>query len=120
MTATRMAKGFDPDGTQEAAASAVNVLKVLSHVGRLQILCHLLDGDLNVGALSLAVNEPQAAVSQQLMRLRAEGFVRAQRRGKQMLYGIADARVIPVIEALRKSFCAGPKMGMPQPPRLGD
>ena len=107
MTAAEVAKGFDPSGTQDAVESAVNVLKVLSHVGRLQILCHLLDGDLNVGALTLAVQEPQATVSQQLMRLRAEGFVRATRQGKQVLYGIADARVIPVIDALRRSFCAG-------------
>ena len=102
-----MAKGFDPSGTQDAVERAVDVLKVLSHVGRLQILCHLLDGDLNVGALSLAVGEPQATVSQQLMRLRAQGFVRATRQGKQVLYGIADQRVIPVIDALRRSFCAG-------------
>jgi len=107
MMAAQVAKGFDPSGTQDAVESAVNVLKVLSHVGRLQILCHLLDGDLNVGALSLAVGEPQATVSQQLMRLRAQGFVRATRQGKQVVYGIADPRVIPVIDALRHSFCAG-------------
>lgn len=101
-----MATGFDPVGTRDAAESAVNVLKALSHVGRLQILCHLLDGQMNVGALSEALQEPQAAVSQQLMRLRAEGFVRAERQGKQMLYGLADMRIIPMITALRQGFCA--------------
>ncbi len=107
-----MANGFDPDGTAQAAhgaaLSAVNVLKALSHVGRLQILCHLLDGDMNVSALSEALNEPQASVSQQLMRLRAEGFVRAERSGKQMRYGLADPRVVPVIQALRQGFCVRP------------
>ncbi len=101
-----MATGFDPGGTQDAAESAVNVLKVLSHVGRLQILCLLLDGQMNVGALSEALQEPQARVSQQLMRLRAEAFVRAERRGRQMLYGLADVRIIPLIKALRQGFCA--------------
>lgn len=103
-----MARGFDPQGTEQAAQGAVDVLKVLSHVGRLQILCHLLDGQMNVGALSDALGEPQASVSQQLMRLRAAGFVRAERQGKQVLYGLADARVVPVIEALRQGFCAKP------------
>ncbi|MDP4033445.1 MAG: metalloregulator ArsR/SmtB family transcription factor [Pseudorhodobacter sp.] len=100
-----MAAGFDPDGKDEAAQSVVNVLKVLSHTGRLQILCHLLDGKMNVGALSAVLGESQASVSQQLMRLRSEGFVRARRQGKTMLYEIADARVLPVIQALRGSYC---------------
>ncbi len=64
----KVAKGFDPQGNARAVEAAVTALKSLSHVGRLQILCHLLDGDLNVGALSLAVGEPQATVSQQLTK----------------------------------------------------
>ncbi len=103
--AKSMAAGFDPGGTRESAENAVNVLKALSHVGRLQILCHLLDGKLNVTPLSQALGETQAAVSQQLMRLRAEGFVRAERQGKQMLYGLANTQIIPVIEALRPGYC---------------
>lgn len=98
-------EGFDPRGMVESAQLAVAVLKTLSHVGRLQILCHLLDGEKNVSALSEALGEPQATVSQQLMRLRAEGFVLARRDGKQKNYALADARVIPVIEALRSSYC---------------
>lgn len=105
MQPDRTASGFDPHGTAEAARTAVNVLKTLSHVGRLQILCHLLDRDMNVGALSDLLQEPQASVSQQLMRLRAQGLVMAKRDGKQMRYAIADARVIPVIEALRTGYC---------------
>lgn len=101
-----MAAGFDPSGKDEAAESIVNVLKVLSHVGRLQILCHLLDQKMNVGALSEVLGEQQATVSQQLMRLRSEGFVRARRQGKTMLYEIADTRVLPVIQALRSSYCS--------------
>ncbi|RGP36315.1 ArsR/SmtB family transcription factor [Pseudotabrizicola alkalilacus] len=99
-----MAAGSEP-GRKNDAESVVTVLKVLSHTGRLQILCLLLDGRMNVGALSAVLGEPQAAVSQQLMRLRSEGFVRASRHGKTMLYEIADPRVLPVIQALRSSYC---------------
>lgn len=101
-----MATGFDPAGTRDAAESAVNALKALSHVGRLQILCLLLDGPMNVGALAKALHEPQAQVSQQLMRLRAEAFVQAERRGRQMFYGLADVRITPLIKALSQGFCA--------------
>ena len=97
--------GFDPEGRTQAAVRAVGVLKALSHVGRLQILCHLLDGEMNVGTLAEVTGEPQATVSQQLMRLRAEGFVTARRAGKHVLYGCADARVAPVIAALRSAYC---------------
>ncbi|MBC2834812.1 winged helix-turn-helix transcriptional regulator [Gemmobacter straminiformis] len=99
--------GFDPAGDAVAAREVVTVLKALSHTGRLQILCHLLGGEMNVGALSEALAEPQAAVSQQLMRLRSEGFVRARREGKHVLYGFADGRVAAVIAALRAAYCAG-------------
>lgn len=105
MTAAQMAKGFDPHGTAEAVEVAVTVLKTLSHAGRLQILCYLLDGPMNVGALSEALAETQSSVSQHLMRLRAEGFVKADRQGKQVLYALSDPRIIPVIEALRAGYC---------------
>jgi len=94
----------DPD----AAERAVGLLKSLSHVGRLRILCSLLDRDMNVGELSSALAEPQASVSQQLMRLRAEGLVRPARQGKTVTYSLGRADVVPVIAALRQAFCGDP------------
>lgn len=99
-----VAKAFGPDDP-EAAERAVALLKSLSHVGRLRILCSLLGGDMNVGDLSLALAEPQAAVSQQLMRLRAEGLVKATRRGKTVTYSLGRAESLPIIAALRECFC---------------
>ncbi len=90
----------------ESAERAVALLKALSHAGRLRILCHLIDGEMNVGQLSAALNEPQASVSQQLMRLRAEGFVRPARHGKHVTYKLDREDIVPVIAALRQSFCA--------------
>ena len=62
-------------GTADQAARAVALLKSLSHEGRLQILCLLVDGELNVTQLAEALGSSPVAVSQQLMRLRAEGIV---------------------------------------------
>ena len=99
-----MIDSFAPDDP-EAAERAVALLKSLSHVGRLRILCSLLSRDMNVGDLSQAVGEPQATVSQQLMRLRAAGLVRASRRGRTVTYSLGRAESLPVIAALRESFC---------------
>ncbi|MGV8985671.1 MAG: ArsR/SmtB family transcription factor [Cypionkella sp.] len=93
-------------GNPDAATQAVNLLKALSHEGRLQILCLLLDHDLSVGELADALNLHQASASQQLMRLRAEGFVSSRRDGKMVIYHLLRQDVKPIITALRDTFCA--------------
>ncbi len=101
------AEGFG--GSPTAAAKAVSFLKTLSHEGRLQILCLLLEQDLSVGALAEALGLPQPTASQQLMRLRAEGYVDARREGKTVIYHLIRQDVKPIIAALRDTFCALPK-----------
>jgi ArsR family transcriptional regulator len=96
-------------GSPLAAGRAVAFLKALSHEGRLQILCLLLDQDLSVGDLAGAIGLSQPAASQQLMRLRAEGYVGARREGKTMIYYLLRNDVKPVIAALRDAFCAVPE-----------
>lgn len=89
----------------EAAERAVALLKALSHVGRLRILCSLLDRPMSVTDLCIAVGEHQAAVSQHLMRLRAEGLVTRHRVGKTVEYRMQRADVTEVIASLRRAFC---------------
>jgi DNA-binding transcriptional ArsR family regulator len=95
-------------GSANAVAKAVNFLKTLSHEGRLQILCLLLDQELSVGSLSDALGLSQPTVSQQLMRLRAEGYVGTRRDGKTVIYNLLRDDVKPVIAALRDAFCPPP------------
>lgn len=89
-----------------AAERAVALLKALSHAGRLRILCHLIERDMNVGELSEALDEPQASISQQLMRLRMEGFVRSSRCGRIVTYHICSPEISPIIRVLRASVAA--------------
>jgi DNA-binding transcriptional ArsR family regulator len=100
--------GFDPTGQREALLRAVSFLKVLGHEGRLEILCNLIDGERSVGALTEAIGTSQPAVSQQLMRMRAEGLVTTERRGKSVVYSIAQPEIVKVIAALRDAFCKLP------------
>jgi DNA-binding transcriptional ArsR family regulator len=92
-------------GTQEQASQAVALLKSLSHEGRLQILCLLVDGELSVSQLATALGASSVTVSQQLMRLRAEGIVRTRREGKNVIYRLAREDVATIVTALRDAFC---------------
>lgn len=100
---TEVLEGFG--GTPEQASRAVALLKSLSHEGRLQILCLLVDGELNVTQLAEALGSSPVTVSQQLMRLRAEGIVQPRRAGKSVYYSLAREEVAAVVTALRDAFC---------------
>lgn len=92
-------------GTAEQAARAVALLKSLSHEGRLQILCCLVGGEMSVTQLAEAVGSSPVNISQQLMRLRAEGIVQTRRDGKNVIYSLARAEVATVVSALKDAFC---------------
>ena len=93
--------------TQATAAAAF--LKALAHEGRLMILCHLQSGEKSVSELELLLSSRQAAVSQQLARLRLEGLVSCRRDGKVMYYSIQDPKVATAIGMVYEMFCAAPK-----------
>jgi ArsR family transcriptional regulator len=86
------------------APEATAFLKALSHEGRLQILCHLTFGEKSVTELEELLGVRQAAVSQQLARLRIEGLVRTRRHGKSILYSISDPRVGRTVQLLYDLF----------------
>ena len=87
------------------ACNAADFLKALSHEGRLMILCHLATGEKSVGELEQLLSARQAAVSQQLSRLRLEGLVEARREGKTIYYSLTDERPRRIIELVYDLFC---------------
>jgi len=89
----------------ERAAEAAAFLKALSHEGRLKILCLLITGEMSVTALENALGLRQAAVSQQLARLRLEGLVARRREGKVIYYKLDDARTRDFLHVLHDMFC---------------
>lgn len=91
---------------QTESESAAAFLKALAHEGRLLILCHLNTGEKSVTELEHLLGQRQAAVSQQLARLRIEGLVRARRDGKTIYYSIGDTRAQRMISLLYEMFCA--------------
>lgn len=89
------------------AQHAANFLKAISHEGRLMILCHLATGEKTVTELEELLSARQAAVSQQLSRLRLEGLVTPRRDGKAIYYSLADNRPKRMMELVYEMFCKG-------------
>jgi DNA-binding transcriptional ArsR family regulator len=87
------------------ATAAAGFLKALSHEGRLMILCHLSSGEKSVTELEQLLASRQAAVSQQLARLRLEGLVATRRDGKAIYYSIQDPKVLRTITLVYDMFC---------------
>jgi len=94
------------DEMMENARHATDFLKALAHEGRLMILCHLANGERSVTELEQLLSQRQAAVSQQLARLRLEGLVESRRDGKVIYYRLADGRAQRIIEIVYDMFCA--------------
>ena len=93
------------DRLVDNATAASNFLKAISHEGRLMILCHLVTGEKSVTELEDLLSARQAAVSQQLSRLRLEGLVVPRREGKAIYYSLADDRPRRVLEVVYDLFC---------------
>lgn len=103
---------FNPDmGANDTAAlmkqarEASDLLKALSHETRLLILCILSEGEKSVSELEEILSMPQAAVSQQLARLRFDRLVNTRREGRMIYYSVAGKEVSSVVETLYELFC---------------
>ena len=97
----------------DQARKASDLMKALSHESRLLILCLLSEGEKSVSDLESIMDMPQAAVSQQLARLRLDRLVNTRRDGRMIYYTIASKEVTSVIETLYDLFC-GPVRGSPK------
>ena len=95
----------DMEKMVDNAQAASNFLKAISHEGRLMILCHLASGEKSVTELEDLLSARQAAVSQQLTRLRLEGLVTPRREGKAIYYSLTDERSRQIIEVVYDLFC---------------
>lgn len=95
-----------------ASDKAAELLRSLSHPQRLLVLCALGKEEKSVAELRQELGIEQVPMSQQLMRLRADGLVEARREGTAMFYRITRPEVVTVVEALHAAFC-------PPKPRKG-
>ena len=99
----------EPSEMSSNAQAAAAYLKTLAHEGRLMILCHLVTGEKSVTELEDLLSARQAAVSQQLARLRLEGLVSPRRDGKTIYYSLSDDRPKRILEVIYELYCATPE-----------
>ncbi len=99
-------KDLAPVDMIEQAQAAAALLKALAHEGRLMILCYLSSGEKSVTELEHLLQTRQAAVSQQLARLRLEGLVSCRREGKTIYYALHDPKAARLIGVVYDMFCA--------------
>lgn len=99
------------------AEAAAAFLKALAHEGRLMILCFLSSGEKSVTELENLLGSRQAAVSQQLARLRLEGLVTCRREGKAIYYALGDARAARTVALMYDMFCGQPVETAAENPR---
>ncbi|MCF6302035.1 MAG: metalloregulator ArsR/SmtB family transcription factor [Devosiaceae bacterium] len=92
----------------ENANKTTDFLKSLAHPARLMILCRLAEGHATVGQLEEMLDLNQSSVSKQLSRLRAENFVKTERKGRSIYYSLADDRVRLIVGTLYTMFCETP------------
>lgn len=95
----------DLEDMTQSARKATGMLKALAHEGRLMILCFLATGEKSVSELEQLLQSRQAAVSQQLTRLRLEGLVDYRREGKAIFYRISDDRAERMLQLLYEMYC---------------
>jgi DNA-binding transcriptional ArsR family regulator len=78
-----------------------DVLKVLAHPARIEILHRLAEGAMDVGRIAEAIGATQPNASQHLAVLRAVGLVEPERHGREIRYRLADPDVIVACSLMR-------------------
>lgn len=104
-----IAGGIDVARMQVHAADASVLLKTIGNPQRLMILCHLVEGELGVGALHERLSLSQSALSQHLAVLREAGVVGTRREGVQVFYSLEPGPAQRVMATLHDIYCGGPE-----------
>jgi len=78
-----------------------NVLRMLAHPRRLEMLHLLADGPLEVGRIALQLGISQPNASQHLALLRSAGLVEIERNGREIRYRLSDPQVMTACAIMR-------------------
>lgn len=91
-------------GQRERLEAASELLKTLAAPVRLAILVELEQASRCVHELVETLGASQPLVSQHLRVLRSAGLVRSERRGREVMYSLADEHIAHIVnDAMRSS-----------------
>ncbi|MDD4448549.1 ArsR/SmtB family transcription factor [Trichococcus shcherbakoviae] len=74
------------------------LFKIISDPTRISILFLLQQQELSVGAITIALEMEQSAISHQLRTLKEARLVKARREGKTIFYSLDDIHVFSILE----------------------
>ncbi|MDF2180091.1 metalloregulator ArsR/SmtB family transcription factor [Aliiglaciecola sp. CAU 1673] len=90
---------------QDHAAQAAAFLRSLGNEHRLQILCRLALGEMNVGELHKPFDLSPSSFSQHLAVLREQGLVKCRKEAQTVYYSIKDPDTLKFMQMLKDKFC---------------
>lgn len=79
----------------------LHICQSMAEPKRIEILYALNDEPRCVTALADALNTPQPTISRHLGHLRQRGLVVSERTGTQVVYRVADPRIIQALDLMR-------------------
>lgn len=93
-TNCRFKNGLLADTKLETISRA---LKAISHPLRLQILCTLGSGEVNVQDIVTSVGTTQSNISQHLSVMRSKGVLRSRKEANRVYYHIIDEAILRLV-----------------------
>ncbi len=88
------------DPSRDRFQKASRLLKSLAHPLRLEMICGLRHQPCTQTFIAETLGIPQSSVAQHLKVLRSEGLVKAERRGVEVVFSLADPTVTQIIDTL--------------------
>ena len=90
---------------EENIETAGQCLKVLSHPGRLRIMCALRGGEQTVQNLEYYTGIRQTTLSQHLSLLKRSGVLVSRRETTYSFYRIANDQITELFDLIKEIFC---------------
>jgi len=87
--------------SQEITQLHADICSALADPRRILMFYALAEADLNVSDLAVEVGISQSATSRHLKMMRERGLVHQERQGANMIYRLADKRLIEALDLLR-------------------
>ncbi|MDD3626377.1 MAG: metalloregulator ArsR/SmtB family transcription factor [bacterium] len=75
--------------------------KIFANPIRVDLLCLLKDGELNVTAICKEVNSKESNISQQLRYLWVSGYISKKRKGREIYYCLKNQKALNVLKRLK-------------------
>lgn len=88
----------------EGMVQAAECLRSLAHPHRLRMVQLLLRGEYPVGVLADACGLPSHMASEHLGKLKDRGLLKAERRGRQIFYTVAEPHLASILACIEARF----------------